>query len=182
MPPSAFFAALRGPFVIFGRARAIRYRFAAQRAMRLSEATAYFLSQGPPPRAALDLREWLLGIPGVGLKTASWIVRNQLGSDEVAIVDVHLWRAGVRAGIFPDNWRLPRDYCRFERAFLLFARVGGVPPSGLDALIWDEQRIMTSRRLQESLLPECDDYVAGEEASFQNGGEYRHKPINPYER
>lgn len=134
--------------------RSVRYRFARQRADRLANATRYFVNCGPAPSGdPLELRRWLLGIPGVGLKTASWIVRNQTGTDEVAIVDVHLQRAGVAAGFFSPSWEVSRDYTLFEKAFLGFARLGGVPASGLDALIWDEQRIITSRILLGTGLP-----------------------------
>jgi thermostable 8-oxoguanine DNA glycosylase len=137
-----------------GVGRLVRYRFARQRADRIAASTRYFVEDGPAPTAdPLELRRWLLGIPGVGLKTASWIVRNQTGSDAVAIVDIHLRRAGVAAGFFDPAWEVTRDYALFEKAFLGFARLGGVPASGLDALIWDEQRVMTARSPVGSGLP-----------------------------
>ena len=49
------------------------------------------------PQEPLSLREFLLQLHGIGYKTASWIVRNFTGSDDVAIVDIHLRRAGVIA-------------------------------------------------------------------------------------
>lgn len=154
VPTDQFFRLLKEPIDV---GRPVRYRFAHQRSCRLASATRYFADSAPPPSEnPLKLREWLLGIPGVGLKTASWIIRNQTGSDEVAIVDVHLRRAGEAAGIFPSRWQVERDYLLYERAFLGFSRLGGVPASGLDALIWDEQRVMTARRRISSGLPNTE--------------------------
>ncbi len=117
-----------------------RYRFANQRAARVAAALKFFSRQPPLPQEPLRLRDALLQLPGVGYKTASWIVRNHTGTDEVAIVDIHLQRAGLAAGFFDSGWRLPKDYLLFERAFLLFAKAGSVPAAGLDMLIWDQMR------------------------------------------
>ena len=161
VPACRFLQVLEEPMAIgrpdparTGDCATVRYRFARQRAARLAEATRHFAEFGPPPiESPLELRRWLLLIPGIGPKTASWIVRNQTGSDEVAIMDVHLHRAGLAAGFFAPTWTIARDYALLERAFLCFARLGGVPASGLDALIWDEQRMMTSKRRVGTGLP-----------------------------
>jgi len=117
--------------------RAVRYRFALQRSHRLADALAGLRQPGRPttPR---ELRAWLLDLPGIGPKTASWIVRNHLGSDEVAIIDVHLLRAGVIAGIFDPAWTPTRHYIQLEEMFLAWARHGGVSAANLDAVIWSE--------------------------------------------
>lgn len=129
-----------------------RYRFAYQRSRRIAAALHFFASQPSLPSEPLQLRESLLQLSGVGLKTASWIVRNYTGSDEVAIVDIHLRRAGITAGFFADDWSLPRDYLLFENAFLAFAGAGGVPAAGLDMLIWDQMR-RVRRQAPRALLP-----------------------------
>lgn len=130
-------AVLRTPLSVPGRARPVRYRFAAQRAHRLAGALA-ILRAGEPPREPLDLRDWLLSLPGVGPKTASWVVRNHCGCGRVAIVDVHVHRAGLAAGFFARDWRLPRDYRRFETAFCQVAERAGVSAAALDACVWDQ--------------------------------------------
>ncbi|WP_396327788.1 8-oxoguanine DNA glycosylase [Jatrophihabitans lederbergiae] len=129
----ALLHALQAPLWVDGSLR--RYRFPKQRAHRLAAALD-FLEAGVAPRDPLQLRDWLLDVPGVGPKTASWVVRNHLSSDEVAIIDVHIRRAGLAAGIFDARWRLPRDYGLFEDAFLGWARHGRVSPALLDACIW----------------------------------------------
>lgn len=132
---------LRGPLRIPGRARPVRYRFAAQRAERVSSALA-LLDACPAPCEPMALREFLLGFPGIGPKTASWVVRNWTGCDGVAIIDIHIQRAGVAAGFFSQCWRLPRDYALFEQAFCKVAQIGGVTTAAMDACIWDQMRAL----------------------------------------
>lgn len=124
--------ALNAPLTLNGRIR--RYRFPNQRARRL-EAMMNLLT-APAPLDDLELRDWLVQSPGVGLKTASWIVRNYRESNRVAIVDIHVVRAGVRAGVFDPAWRADRDYYLIEQAFLAWAGNARIPASVLDASIW----------------------------------------------
>src|SRR6185436_19848337 len=81
---------------------------------------------------------WLLDIPGVGYKTASWIARNWLNSDDVAILDIHIQRAGRLVGLFPDELTVQKHYLKLEALFLEFSRTLGVKASELDAVIWME--------------------------------------------
>jgi hypothetical protein len=127
-------AVLRRPLVVAGRRAPVRYRFPSQRAARLAAALAY-LSGVDVPADPVSFREVMLGCPGVGPKTAAWITRNRFGAD-VAVIDVHIRRIGVGLGLFDASWKLPRDYGRFEEAFLAFARAGGVPAAALDACMW----------------------------------------------
>lgn len=112
----------------------VRYRFAAQRSGRLAAALRDLdnISYTNP----LELRDVLTSLPGVGLKTASWIVRNRTGCDEVAILDVHIQRAGVAAGVFEPSWTPARHYRLMERLFVAWARAGQVHTGDLDAVIW----------------------------------------------
>lgn len=118
--------------------RQIRYRFAAQRSAYLQAALTR-LREDPPPIDALGLRGWLLSCRGIGPKTASWIVRNHLGSSEVAIIDVHVLRAGVTADVFDSRWNPTRHYDVMEAFFLAWARHGQVRAADLDAVIWSER-------------------------------------------
>lgn len=120
--------------------RLVRYRFPHQRARRLSEALRAIEDSPPPTTTTRGFRDALLAIPGVGPKTASWIARNWLGADDVAILDIHVMRAGAAMNLFPESAKLPRDYEELEARFLDFARAIGVRPSLLDAVIWREMR------------------------------------------
>lgn len=124
-----------------------RYRFARQRSIRIAQALHVYESR-TPPKDEVVLRDWLLDLPGIGMKTASWIVRNHLNSDRVAIVDIHLRRAGNLARFFPITWTLPKDYRRFEHAFLAFSRSIDARPSILDSLIWSDMRVSGIRSIR----------------------------------
>lgn len=116
-----------------------RYRFPRQRAVRIADAVSR-LRVSPPPTEPAQLRKYLLGLNGIGPKTAAWIVRNVIGSAEVAIVDIWLIRALTQAGIFWPEWRVDRHYDRFEEAFLQYAAHGRVRPGPLDLCIWEQAR------------------------------------------
>jgi N-glycosylase/DNA lyase len=140
-------AVLAIPIRVPGRASLVRYRFARQRSQRLAAALEV-LDASTPPDDSLELRAWLMRLPGIGPKTASWIVRNHHACDQVAIIDIHVHRAGIAAGFFSSAWRLPRDYAIFEDAFCQVAAVAGVSAASLDACIWDQmQRLGRAQRL-----------------------------------
>jgi hypothetical protein len=149
---------LSSPLTDQGRPR--RYRFARQKAGRLSAALEQ-LRAIAPPREPLTLRNWLMTLPGIGPKTASWIVRNHTGSNDVGIIDIHIIRAGQAAGVFASSWQVSRDYFVFERAFLQWAAHGGVAASLLDACIWgvlsgdssDARDILGTERLSTQPRP-----------------------------
>ncbi|WP_180282296.1 hypothetical protein [Azospirillum oleiclasticum] len=133
-------AALMAPLSVAGRQ--VRYRFPRQRAARLAIAMRE-LHQAPPSEDdPLAFRNALLRIPGIGPKTASWVARNWLGTDDVAILDIHILRACRVIGVIEDTWTLPRDYAALERRFLAFATGIGVPASVLDAIMWTQMRIL----------------------------------------
>lgn len=131
-------ALLREPLSVNGRA--IRYRFPRQRAVRITGAMRVLQRSFPRTDDPVSLRDELTKISGVGPKTASWIVRNWLGSDQVAILDIHIIRAGVVMGLFDRRQTVPRDYAAMEERFLAFAKGLGVRASLLDAVIWRHMR------------------------------------------
>jgi thermostable 8-oxoguanine DNA glycosylase len=132
-------AVLAEPLTINGRSQ--RYRFARQKASYLAATlTALEDPSSFDGLTDVELRDWLTGLPGVGLKTASWITRNFRDSDAVAIIDIHVFRAGRLAGIFPASATIQRNYQDLEKDFIAFANALAVRTSQLDALIWDFMR------------------------------------------
>jgi len=87
-----------------------------------------------------ERREWLCGCPGVGFKTASWLLRNCGWARELAILDVHLLRAMREVGLV-GAVSLPRDYVFVEETFLRWALELGATPGALDLFLWDLQRL-----------------------------------------
>ncbi|MBU6464011.1 MAG: hypothetical protein KGL35_11550 [Bradyrhizobium sp.] len=116
-----------------------RYRFPRQKANYLWR-TMQILSSAVLPSSSRPLRDFLTGLPGIGPKTASWVVRNHLRSDEVAVLDVHVLRAGRAIGLFPPNVNLSKEYFRLEGRFLRFCTALDEPASLVDALMWDYMR------------------------------------------
>ncbi|MGN5376100.1 8-oxoguanine DNA glycosylase [Sphingomonas hankookensis] len=125
--------------------RAVRYRFANQKARYVAGAMAG-LDGIPDMLGDIELRDALAGLPGIGLKTASWVVRNWRGSDAVSILDVHIIRAAEGLGLFGEDWRVSKDYRLMERAYLAFCRAIGARASILDSVMW-----MTMRQLPPSI-------------------------------
>jgi thermostable 8-oxoguanine DNA glycosylase len=117
--------------------RMVKYRFAAQKSKYLATALASVHS-APNHQSGRELRDWLTSLPGVGLKTASWTVRNWLGADDVAILDIHILRFGQAIGLFDPSLKVERDYIELETLFLHFSARIDVRPSELDAVVWHE--------------------------------------------
>lgn len=120
--------------------RMIRYRFAGQRARYLSGSLAMLAEIDERAFDDMALRDRLCGLPGIGPKTASWIVRNRRGSDRVAILDVHIMRACTMMGVFDPGSNPARGYRDLERRFLDFCLSLGVRASIMDAVMWRTMR------------------------------------------
>ncbi|WP_126968952.1 8-oxoguanine DNA glycosylase [Xanthomonas sp. BRIP62411] len=116
--------------------RFVRYRFASQKSRYLAAALHKLATEVHPEQSGRALRDWLTAIPGIGYKTASWVARNWLDADDVAILDIHILRAGVLAGFLNPELTVERDYLALESQFLKFSVGLGVRPSELDAVIW----------------------------------------------
>jgi N-glycosylase/DNA lyase len=143
--PRRIEALLREPLEV-GNKR-VHYRFPRQRAIRLAAAIRSLSLEAPPSNDEHAFRAHLMRIDGIGPKTASWITRNWLGSTAVAILDIHVVRAGRIIGLFSSDNRLPRDYFVMEHRFLSFADAIGASPALLDAVIWRTMReISVGRR------------------------------------
>lgn len=124
--------------------KTFRYRFAKQKAKYLNSAIKKIIDDTPPTESGKELRNWLTRINGVGLKTASWIARNWLDADDVAILDIHIYRAGILGGFFKDNLTVERHYLELEEQFLALANSMDVRASELDALMWFEMQESTT--------------------------------------
>lgn len=155
-PQWEFEAALQEPLVYGGVTR--RYRFPRQKAKFLWHAVQA-ISKVDYKTPSRQLRDQLTEIPGIGPKTASWVVRNYFGSDDVAILDVHILRAGAAIGLFSKDADPSREYYALEDRFLAFCDAIEEPTSLVDSLMWDVMRrvgptstIMKQRRQLELLL------------------------------
>lgn len=132
---------LAEPFQLYGVSR--RYRFPRQKAKYLA-ACMHRLSGFAEHSDDILLRDQLAELPGIGLKTASWIVRNYRQSNRIAVIDVHILRAGRQIDLFPAALSPERHYHALEEAFLGFAAALGTAAGMLDGLMWDYMRRLGS--------------------------------------
>ena len=130
-------SALSQPFQLHGFSR--KYRFPRQKALYLS-ACLKRLKSFLEPEDDLRFRDDLSELPGIGLKTASWIVRNLRPLGRVAVIDIHILRAGRCIGLFPDAWEPQNKYRDLESRFVEFADALDVAPATLDGMMWDYMR------------------------------------------
>lgn len=140
--------ALLKPFTFEGKK--VHYRFPNQK----SKFIHLFLNRADikriPDGDDLELRNWLLSVKGIGPKTASWITRNYMDSQNVAIIDIHIYRAGLIMGLFTKDLDLNKDYFKLEKQFIQFCDKLKVEASKLDALIWLQMK--ESNHLALSIL------------------------------
>lgn len=159
VPCAEIEAILRAPLEVNGRT--VRYRFFRTKARYIAEGLRALRSEQPPEDAPLKFRAWFRTLPGVGPKTASFITRNWLGTDDVAILDIHVVRACQILRLFPAEVDLARDYARLEERFLKFANTIRVPASWLDAVMWDDMRSLDDDIVLSALHAARADVVDG---------------------
>jgi thermostable 8-oxoguanine DNA glycosylase len=128
--------------------RLVRYRFPAQRAKYLAGSLELLFDFDEGAMDDVSLRDALKKLPGIGAKTASWIVRNRRGSDRVAILDVHIVRACRMMGIFNASLDPTRHYYDLERRFLEFCVATNSRASSMDALMWATMRGLSQKLLK----------------------------------
>ena len=114
----------------------IHYRFPLQKSKYISDFLCRDDLDVIPINDDLSFRAWLLTINGIGPKTASWITRNYLHSDRVAIIDIHLYRAGILTGFINPRLNIHKDYFEIERCFLDYCESLQVRPSIMDMVMW----------------------------------------------
>lgn len=120
--------------------RMVRYRFWKKKAWYLASAFRHLRFAQLTLDDAFELRNELMAVPGIGPKTASWIVRNWTSSNAIAILDIHVVRACVLMNLFSSHDRVEKSYLQMEMRFVALANNLTVPTSDLDALIWSMMR------------------------------------------
>jgi N-glycosylase/DNA lyase len=131
-------SALAEPLEISGRR--VKYRFPRAKGRFVFLAMERLNAESPPAASGRAVRDWLLTFCGVGPKTASWVARNSLHSDEVAILDVHVVRAGLLMRLFSPADSVQRDYFGMEARLLDFASAVGLRLSRFDSVVWSYMR------------------------------------------
>lgn len=127
----------------------ISYRFAQQKAKYIYNTLLFFQNFDETIYSDIALRNQLMTIKGIGPKTASWIVRNYRKSDCVAIIDIHLHRAGILAGFFDFKDNINKDYIHMEKKFLEFCSKINLSAAKVDAVIWRIMKTLNSIVLEQ---------------------------------
>ena len=123
-----------------------RFRFPLQKASIIVKARRWLRRNDPLYQRLVvisscrERRKVLSNCPGVGLKTASWLLRNLGLGAELATIDIHILRALSEAGRVPDDIRMPRDYELVEEAFLKWCNELHASPAAFDLFVWHWQR------------------------------------------
>ncbi len=138
--PEDWTEVLRKPLMLKGRTT--KYRYPNQKAIYLAEAMDFMRREAVDMSSGRALRDSLLEIRGVGPKTAGWVARNMLDTDDVAILDIHIVRAGQLCDLFTPEQKVEQEYLEMETRYIDFCRALSVRPAVLDCLIWDQMRTL----------------------------------------
>lgn len=125
---------------IYHKGQYSKYRFSGQKAKYLHSSMQKLSEETPPCTSGKELRNWLMSIRGIGPKTASWVARNWLDADDVAILDIHIYRAGILANFFQPQMTVEKNYFELESQFINVARGLKVSAAELDAVMWYEMQ------------------------------------------
>ncbi|MGE6494445.1 hypothetical protein ACQKFX_07750 [Cupriavidus metallidurans] len=131
---------LKSPLVLAGRTAL--YRYPNQKSKYLADAMKKISEGHIDTSGGKILRDSLMRINGIGAKTAGFIARNFLDSDEVAILDIHILRAGLLCGFFQPEQKVETQYFEMEAQYIEFCRAIRVRPAVLDCVIWDQMRTL----------------------------------------
>lgn len=138
--------AISAPFRWDGRD--IHYRFSRQKAKYIYGFLQRNDIEEMEMMSGSRLRERLMTVKGIGPKTASWIARNQGNCEDVAIVDIHIYRAGRLAGFVNPRWDMQKDYYKIEESFLDFCHSINALPSKMDSIMWNQMKESNRRAIE----------------------------------
>ncbi|MBO8172980.1 MAG: hypothetical protein H0Z33_13960 [Bacillaceae bacterium] len=85
---------------------------------------------------SFDARTWLCECPGIGMKSASWLLRNTGFNNDCAVLDIHILRfLGYLGYNIPKNIT-EKVYLQYEEALRIICLKIGVPLGKMDYLLW----------------------------------------------
>lgn len=84
----------------------------------------------------LFTREWLCSCPGIGMKSASWFLRNIGVNDDYAVFDVHVLRFLDKVGIKVPQVITEKVYIQLEMILREICNKIGVSLGKMDYLLW----------------------------------------------
>ena len=81
-------------------------------------------------------REWLCTCPGIGMKSASWFLRNVGINEDYAVLDIHVLRFMERLGICVPQMVTEKTYIHLEGILKNICDQIGVALGRMDYLLW----------------------------------------------
>lgn len=81
-------------------------------------------------------RIWLCSCPGIGMKSASWLLRNTGLSEDCAVFDVHIIRFLSYLGFHTPESLTEKTYLNLEESLREVCSNVGVPLGKMDYLLW----------------------------------------------
>lgn len=138
--------AISRPFRMNGKD--VHYRFPHQKAKYITSFLQRTDLDELDSLCGSELRNRLMSVEGIGPKTASWIARNYKCCDDVAIVDIHIYRAGRLAGFVNSKWNIQKDYFKIEKSFLDFCHSINASPAKMDSIMWNQMKASNRRAIE----------------------------------
>ena len=85
---------------------------------------------------SMQSRQWLCECPGIGMKSASWFLRNTGYNDDCAVLDVHVLRFLNRIGLTTPKNMTDKTYLNIEEIMRGICNQIGVSLGTMDYLLW----------------------------------------------
>lgn len=85
---------------------------------------------------AADARLWLCDCPGLGMKSASWLLRNAGFNDDCAVFDVHIMRFLSKIGLSVPDQLTVKAYLQLEDTLRAICQRIGASLGAMDYLLW----------------------------------------------
>lgn len=83
-----------------------------------------------------DARIWLCDCPGLGMKSASWLLRNTGFNDDCAVFDIHIMRFLSRIGLCVPEQLTVKSYIQLEDTLRTICQKIGASLGAMDYLLW----------------------------------------------
>ncbi|HWR38123.1 MAG TPA: hypothetical protein VN611_01365, partial [Patescibacteria group bacterium] len=83
-----------------------------------------------------EVRTWLCDCPGIGMKSASWLLRNVGLNDDCAVFDVHIMRFLSKIGFNVPTQLTEKTYLKLEDNLRNVCVNIGTSLGNLDYLLW----------------------------------------------
>ncbi|MEN6511386.1 MAG: hypothetical protein ABFD00_06080 [Chloroherpetonaceae bacterium] len=78
----------------------------------------------------------LISCPGFGLKSASWLLRNIGMGNDLAILDIHVYRTLQELRLIPEEFFIPKNYLEIEDSYCNICRIINAKTEAMDLIIW----------------------------------------------